>query len=335
MKSGVFVIAEAGVNHNGDIEIAKKLIDAAKYSGADAVKFQTWITDDIVTKDSSMAEYQKNNLKSEISQYEMLKNLELDYSDFRELKRYSDDKGITFLSTADEEKSASFLNEIQDIFKIGSGEITNEPLLRHIARFNKNIILSTGMCYLSEVESAISFIVDEGFDLNNLTVLHATTDYPTAIYDVNLNAMNTISQIHSKIKVGYSDHTLSLVVPVTAVGMGASVIEKHITLDKNMEGPDHKASLDPKEFKKMVDMIREAELCLGSDEKVPTEAELDNRKTVRKSITAACDIKEGEKILREMIQVRRPGTGLPPTDIQRVVNTVSSKAYQEGDVIVL
>jgi sialic acid synthase SpsE len=231
----VFIIAEAGVNHNGDINVAKKLIDAAVYAGADAVKFQTWQTELIVTKNSQQAEYQKKNTGVEESQFEMLKKLELSYDDFVELKVYCDSKNIQFLSTADEEESADFLNTIQDVFKIGSGEITNKPYLRHIARYGKRIILSTGMSTLGEIEAAIAVLTEAGTTRHQITVLHANTEYPTPMQDVNLKAMQTIGHAFG-LSYGYSDHTLGIEVPIAAVAMGASVIEKHFTLDKNMDG---------------------------------------------------------------------------------------------------
>lgn len=270
--SNTFIIAEAGVNHNGDINLAKKMIDVAYDAGVDAVKFQTWKTELLVTKDAKMANYQIDNTQQEETQFEMLKRLELSYADFIELKKYCDEK-IIFISTPDEEQSATFLDGLQDIFKIGSGELTNTPFLRHIAYFGKPVILSTGMGYLSEVEHAIFTLSEAGIALSDITVLHATTDYPTSPCDVNLRAMTTIANAFPGVAVGYSDHTLGIEMPMAAVALGATVIEKHFTLDKTMKGPDHKASLEPDELTAMVSAIRNVELALGNGWKVPTKAE--------------------------------------------------------------
>jgi len=333
MKKNTFIIAEAGVNHNGSYELATQLIDAAIEAGVDAVKFQTWKTELLVTEDAEMAEYQKENTQIVESQFQMLKRLELSYADFRELKKYCDKKEILFLSTPDEEQSATFLNDLQDIFKIGSGELTNTPFLRHIASFGKPIILSTGMGYLSEVEHAILTLTQAGVLLNNLTILHATTDYPTASIDVNLKAMNTMKNAFPGISIGYSDHTLGIEIPVAAVAMGATIIEKHFTLDNTMLGPDHKASLEPKELKEMVRAIRSVELALGTGWKVPTKTELDNRNIVRKSLVAECDIVAGELITAEMLIIKRPGTGISPMRWDELVNSIAKKSYKAGELI--
>lgn len=333
MKYRTFILAEAGVNHNGDINLAKQLIDAAHDAGVDAVKFQTWKTELLVTEDAEMAEYQKENTQQVESQFQMLKRLELSYDDFSELKTYCDNKGITFLSTPDEEQSATFLDQLQDQFKIGSGELTNTPFLRHIASFKKPVILSTGMGYLSEVEHAIFTLEEAGLTRDEITVLHATTDYPTAPEDVNLSAMVTIRNAFPGIRVGYSDHTLGIEVPVAAVAMGAVVIEKHFTLDKTMKGPDHSASLEPQELKAMVLAIRNIEAALGNGWKVPTKTEKENRNIVRKSIIAACDIAEGALLTPDMLEIKRPGSGISPTRWDEVVNCVAKKAYTKGDLI--
>ncbi|MFH0259632.1 N-acetylneuraminate synthase [Vibrio mediterranei] len=333
MNNNTFIIAEAGVNHNGDIGLAKKLVDVAADAGVNAVKFQTWKTELLVTKDAKMADYQVENTQQEETQYEMLKRLELSYNDFSELKLYCDTKGITFMSTPDEEQSASFLDGLQEIFKIGSGELTNTPFLRHIASFNKPVILSTGMGYLSEVEHAIMTLQDAGLALNQITVLHATTDYPTASEDVNLRAMLTIENAFPGIEVGYSDHTLGIEVPVAAVAMGAKVIEKHFTLDKTMEGPDHKASLEPSELKQMVEAIRNIEVALGTGWKVPTPTEQSNRSVVRKSIVAAKVISAGELITADMLEIKRPGNGISPTRWDEVLGSVAKKDYRIGELL--
>lgn len=333
MTNKTFIIAEAGVNHNGDIRLAKLLIDAAVKAGVDAVKFQTWQTELLVTEDAKMAAYQVENTQREETQFQMLKRLELSYADFSELKAYCDTLGITFMSTPDEEQSATFLDGLQAVFKIGSGELTNTPFLRHIAGLAKPVILSTGMGYLSEVEHAISTLRDAGLSLDMITVLHATTDYPTAPKDVNLLAMKTIEQAFPGVIVGYSDHTLGIEVPVAAVALGAKVIEKHFTLDKTMEGPDHKASLDPQELAEMVTAIRNIEQALGNGWKVPTKTEQENRNIVRKSLVAATVIATGCVMTADMLEIKRPGNGIPPTRWDEVVGSVAKKNYQIGELI--
>ncbi|WP_318484949.1 N-acetylneuraminate synthase [Photobacterium leiognathi] len=333
MTNKIFIIAEAGVNHNGDINLAKKLIDAAATAGVDAVKFQTWKTELLVTEDAKMADYQVQNTQREETQFEMLKRLELSYSDFSELKTYCDNRNIQFMSTPDEEQSATFLNGLQPIFKIGSGELTNTPFLRHIANFGKPVILSTGMGYLSEVEHAISTLQDAGLSLDMITVLHATTDYPTAPEDVNLRSMQTIANAFPGITVGYSDHTLGIEIPVAAVALGAKVIEKHFTLDKTMSGPDHKASLEPQELADMVHAIRNIELALGDGWKVPTQTEKDNRNIVRKSLVASKDIVMGSPITADMLEIKRPGNGISPTRWDEVIGSIAKKNYQKGELI--
>lgn len=333
MTNKTFIIAEAGVNHNGDIRLAKQLIDAAANAGVDAVKFQTWKTELLVTEDAKMADYQVENTQREETQFEMLKRLELSYDDFTELKSYCDAKGITFMSTPDEEQSATFLDGLQAVFKIGSGELTNTPFLRHIANFAKPVILSTGMGYLSEVEHAVATLRDAALPLDMITVLHATTDYPTAPEDVNLLAMKTIEQAFPGIIIGYSDHTLGIEIPVAAVALGAKVIEKHFTLDKTMAGPDHKASLEPQELANMVAAIRNIEQALGNGWKVPTKTEQENRNIVRKSLVAGKPITAGSIICADMLEIKRPGNGISPTRWDEVVGSVAKKDYQIGELI--
>ena len=333
MTQNTFIIAEAGVNHNGDIKLARQLIDAAAQAGVDAVKFQTWKTELLVTEDAKMADYQVKNTKREESQFQMLKRLELSYEDFIELKDYCNKKKITFMSTPDEEQSATFLNELQYTFKIGSGELTNTPFLRHVASFGKPIIISTGMGYLSEVEHAITTLTNTGLQLSQITVLHATTDYPTAPEDVNLRAMLTIGSAFPGITVGYSDHTIGTEVPVAAVALGAKVIEKHFTLDKTMDGPDHKASLEPDELQAMVSAIRNIELSLGNGWKIPTKTEQENRSVVRKSLVAGQIIVAGTIITADMLEIKRPGNGISPTRWDEVVGSVAKKDYQIGELI--
>jgi len=277
------IIAEAGVNHNGSLETARALVDAASYAGADVVKFQTWKTELLVSKGVKQAAYQVENTGLEETQFEMLKKLELSYDDFSELKKYCDRKKILFMSTPDETESADFLLSLQNIFKIGSGELTNIPFLRHIGAYKKNIILSTGMATLGEIEKAVFTLVDAGTEIKNITVLHATTMYPTEMQDVNLNAMKTIKKA-LKVDVGYSDHTMGFEVPVAAVAMGAKVIEKHFTLSRDMPGPDHRASLEPEELKNMVKAVRNVEVALGDGLKAPRKLQ---RKTLEKVIFLA------------------------------------------------
>ena len=328
----VFIIAEAGVNHNGDINLAKKLIDVAVEAGVDAVKFQTWKTELLVTKDAKQAEYQTENTQIEESQFDMLKKLELSYADFAELKQYCDESKITFLSTADEIPSANFLVNLQDIFKIGSGELTNLPYLRHIGGLGKEIIISSGMCTLKEVEDALNVLVKAGTSKDNITVLHANTQYPTPMEDVNLNAMITIKN-KLGVKVGYSDHTLGIEVDIAAVAMGASCIEKHFTLDNNMDGPDHKASLNPSELKAMVQAIRNIELAMGSFVKEPSKSEKPNIEIARKSIVAKRAINQGEMLSEENLAIKRPGNGISPMKWNEIVGTVSTKNYHEDELI--
>ena len=327
-----FIIAEAGVNHNGDIGLAKKLIDVAVEAGVDAVKFQTWKTELLVTKDAKQAEYQTENTKIEESQFDMLKKLELSYDDFRELKDYCNERKVLFLSTPDEIPSANFLVALQDIFKIGSGELTNLPFLRHIGSLGKEVILSTGMGTLEEIKDALNVLVLAGTPKDKITILHANTQYPTTMEDVNLNAMLTI-QRELNIKVGYSDHTLGIEVDIAAVAMGATVIEKHFTLDTAMKGPDHKASLNPIELKQMVQSIRNIERALGSYLKVPSISEQPNIKIVRKSIVASYSIVKGELLSDKNLTIKRPGTGISPMKWDEIVGTVALKDYQVDELI--
>jgi len=332
MNNKTFIIAEAGVNHNGELALAKKLIDVAVDAGVDAVKFQTWKTELLVTKNAKQAEYQSINTKKEESQYDMLKKLELSYNNFIELKAYCDAKNILFLSTADETVSADFLNEMQNIFKIGSGELNNLPYLKHIGAFKKNIILSTGMSFLKEIKDAVSILIKAGTLKKNITVLHANTQYPTPMGDVNLNAMLTIKE-ELGVNVGYSDHTLGIEIPIAAVALGATVIEKHFTLDKTMEGPDHKASLSPKELKAMVKGIRNVEIALGKHIKEPSKSEKPNIEIVRKSIVANTNIKKGDIFTSENLTIKRPGNGISPMKWDETLGCRAEKDYCKGDLI--
>ena len=331
--NSVYVIAEAGVNHNGSIDLAKKLIDVAVDSGADAVKFQTFKADKLVSRTAQKADYQKKATSAGESQYEMIKKLELDEVAHRTLISYCNVKQITFLSTAFDHDSIDLLNSFgMPIFKIPSGEITNLPYLRHIGRLGKEIILSTGMADIGEIEDALDVLLNAGASKNKISVLHATTEYPCPIDEVNLRAMQTIRDAFA-IRVGYSDHTQGIEVPIAAVAMGASIIEKHFTLDRTMEGPDHKASLEPAELKAMVRSIRHIERAIGSGIKKPTASELRNILVARESIVAATPILAGEIFSEKNLTVKRPGMGLDPMRWDEVIGTVATRDYQPDEVI--
>jgi len=332
--SKVFIIAEAGVNHNGSVELAKKLIDVAVEAGVDAVKFQTFKAEKLVSKNAQKATYQKENMSdSDDSQFNMLKKLELDIDTHNELIEYCNSKNIMFLSTPFDHDSIDILNDLQlPIFKIPSGEITNLPYLRHIGSLRKEVILSTGMADIGEIEDALDVLVKAGTLKENITVLHANTMYPTPIEDVNLKAMMTIGNTFD-VAFGYSDHTLGIEVDIAAVALGASVIEKHFTLDKTMEGPDHKASLDPNELKAMVQSIRNIELALGSSVKKPSKSEMPNREVARKSIVANIDIKKGDILTEENLAIKRPGNGISPMRWDEVVGSIASQDYKVDELI--
>jgi N,N'-diacetyllegionaminate synthase len=329
----VFIIAEAGVNHNGSIKLAKELIDMAVESGADAVKFQTFKAENLVSKTAEKADYQKKTTDASESQFDMIKKLELDVSAHKELLTYCQEKGIMFLSTPFDHDSIDLLSDLGlQIFKIPSGEITNLPYLRHIGSLGKKVVLSTGMSNLQEVKDALAVLISAGTLKENITVLHANTMYPTPLEDVNLNAMLTI-QKEFGVAVGYSDHTLGIEVDIAAVAMGASVIEKHFTLDKNMEGPDHKASLEPKELNDMVSAIRNIEKALGCYEKKPSPSESINIDIARKSIVSNQVIKKGDMLSEKNITTKRPGTGISPMAWDKIIGTVATKDYQMDDLI--
>ena len=324
----MFIIAEAGVNHNGSIEIAKQMIDKASEAGADCVKFQTYISENVMSKFAPKAEYQISNTGTDESQLEMVKKLELSFGDFRELKQYCDEKGIMFLSTPFDLESADFLNDLgMEIFKIPSGEITNLPYLRKINSFGKKVILSTGMANLDEIQAALDVLKD-----CKVSLLHCTTEYPCPYDSVNMNAMLILKQ-NFGLEVGYSDHTQGIEIPVMAVAMGAKIIEKHFTLDKNMEGPDHKASLEPDELKAMVMAIRNVEKAFGNGVKEPQEAEKKNIDIARKSIVARCDIKKGETFTEENLTTKRPGNGISPMRWDEIIGTVAVRDFQEDELI--
>jgi N,N'-diacetyllegionaminate synthase len=329
----VFIIAEAGVNHNGSIELAYKLIDIAVEAGADAVKFQTFKAENLVSKNAEKAEYQKQTTDASESQFDMIKRLELDIDAHKKLIDYCQEKDIMFLSTPFDHESIDLLNELQlQIFKIPSGEITNLPYLRHIGSLNKIVFLSTGMSNLKEIGDALAILTNAGTLNENITVLHANTMYPTPMEDVNLNAMQTIHKEFG-VAVGYSDHTLGIEVDIAAVAMGASIIEKHFTLDKAMEGPDHKASLEPEELKAMVSAIRNIEKALGRNEKILSPSEEVNINIVRKSIVANQNIKKGDLLTDKNIAVKRPGGGISPMRWDEIIGTVASKDYNTDELI--
>lgn len=328
-----FIIAEAGVNHNGSLKLAKKLIDVASKAGANAVKFQTFKTNKLVTKKSKKAKYQKKLSNKSESQYEMLKRYELSKNDHKELIKYCNLKKITFLSSPFDHESIDLLDSLGiNTFKIPSGELTNLPYLRHIGRLNKKIILSTGMSYLSEVSSAVNVLTTSGTKKSNITILHANTEYPTPIEHANLNAMVNMGE-NLGLKYGYSDHTKGIEICIAACALGARCIEKHFTIDKNLEGPDHNASLDPVELFNMVKMIRKIELALGDGIKQPSKSERKNIKIIRKSIVAKKAIKLGEIFSEKNISVKRPGNGISPMEWDNIIGTRARKEYKEDDLI--
>lgn len=330
-KNKVFIIAEAGDNHNGDFNLALKLVDAAVEAGADCVKFQTFVTEEVVSVYAEQAEYQKNNTGKRESQYDMIKKLELSFDDFKRIKKYCDECGILFLSTAFDNPSIDFLESISIPFwKIPSGEITNLPYLIKIAKTHKDVILSTGMADMEEIEAAVKILKEYG--AGEITLLHCTTEYPAPFEEVNLNAIDTIKNKFN-CKVGYSDHTKGIVVPVAAVAKGAAVIEKHFTLDKNMEGPDHKASLEPDELKKMVKSIRLIEDAMGDGEKKVTKSEEKNKDVARKSIVAKTAIHRGDMFTEDNITVKRPGNGISPMEWFSIIGTKAVRDFEKDELI--
>ena len=327
------VIAEAGVNHNGDLGQAKKLIEVAAKSGADFVKFQTFSADRLVTKKVRKAQYQIQNSQYSESQFEMLKSLELSETMHSELIEESRVQGIGFISTAFDIESANMLLSLgQNIFKIPSGEITNLPYLRHIGNFSKRVILSTGMSNLREVKDALELLEAAGTSKSQVTVLHCTSAYPAPVIDVNLLAMRTIKEALN-VEVGYSDHTLGIEVSIAAVALGATVIEKHFTLDRNLPGPDHKASLEPDELNSLVTQIRNIEKALGDGVKCPMPSELENIDSIRKSIVAKCSIRKGEIFSELNLAAKRPGTGISPMDWNRIIGSVARRDFHVDELI--
>ena len=329
----VMIIAEAGVNHNGSIELAKKLIDVAAEARADFVKFQTFKAETLVTQTADKAEYQKELTGAGETQFDMIKKLELDKEAHLKLIAYCEKKKIEFLSSPFDHKSIDMLAELGlKRFKIPSGEITNLPYLRHIGRMGKPVVMSTGMSTLNEVRDAQNILLESGVKKNDLTILHCNTEYPTPMTDVNLRAMLTI-QDELGVKVGYSDHTLGIEIPIAAVAMGATIIEKHFTLDRTLLGPDHAASLEPDELNAMVISIRNIEKAMGDGLKMPSPSEIKNIPIARKSIVAKKSIKKGELFTEENLTVKRPGTGISPMEWDDVLNQNANKTFKIDDLI--
>ena len=327
------IIAEAGVNHNGSIDMAKRLIEAAAEAGVDYVKFQTFKSEKLVSRHAANADYQKANTGGEDSQLKMLQQLELSRDDHFLLIEHCKKCGIKFLSTAFDLESIEFLHSLNlDLWKIPSGEITNLPYLRSIAQKGGRVIMSTGMCDLSDIEAALKVLTSNGTPEENITLLHCNTEYPTPWNDVNLRAMHDIAK-RFNVPVGYSDHTRGIEVPIAAVALGATVIEKHFTLDNNLPGPDHKASLEPHQLKAMVDAIRHIESALGSGSKQVSESERKNMAIARKSIVAATEIKKGELFTPQNITVKRPGGGISPMKWDEVIGTIASHDYLPDEMI--
>lgn len=328
----VIIIAEAGDNHNGDIRLAYQLIDIAVEAKADYIKFQTFKTEEMLSKTAGMAEYQKKNLQiATDSQYHMVKELELPQESFLKLKEYAENQGIGFMSSPFDISSIRYLDSIgMDIFKIPSGEITNLPYLEEMAQYGKDIILSTGMAEMDEIQFALDTLKKN--KAGKISVLHCNTEYPTPFEDVNLQAMLTIKN-RFNVEVGYSDHTAGIEVPIAAVAMGAKIIEKHFTIDKNMRGPDHKASLEPQELKDMISAIRNIEKALGSIEKKPSPSERKNIPIARKSIVAIQKIKKGDIFSMDNIGVKRPGDGISPIYWHDVIGSISKYDFDEDDLI--
>lgn len=328
----IFIIAEAGVNHNGQLDLALRLCDAAKEAGVDAIKFQTWKTENIVTKSAYLAAYQEKNIQnSGETQFKMLKKLELTYKSFTQIKEYCDKIGIIFLSTPDDEESLVFLMNLGiDFIKVGSGEINNIPYLRIIGSTKMPVILSTGMSNLGEVELAYNILIKAG--VPTLALLHCTTNYPCPMDEVNLNAMLTLKEAF-KCKVGYSDHTVGIEIPIAAVALGAEIIEKHFTLDKSMDGPDHRASLDPFELKEMVKAIRNIEKALGNGIKTPNKSELDISKVILKRIVAKTKIKKGDLFTSENITMKRTDSGFSSSFWDLIIGSISERDFEIDESI--
>jgi N,N'-diacetyllegionaminate synthase len=331
----VLIIAEAGVNHNGSLKIAKQLIDKAVEAGVDMIKFQTFKSEKLVSKSARQAEYQQRNIGKSESQYAMLKRLELSEYDHEKLIAYCQKRNIRFFSTAFDLDSIEYLHSLNlGLWKIPSGEIANYPYLKKIAQYHEPVILSTGMCETKDIEDALNLLTANGLAKEQITILHCNTEYPTPMQDVNLRAMLSIRNQFG-VKVGYSDHTQGIEVPIAAVALGAAVIEKHFTLDKTMEGPDHKASLEPDELKAMVTAIRNIEQALGDGQKHVSASEAKNIEIARKSIVAACAIRKGETYTEQNLTVKRPGNGISPMRWEEVIGKTANRDYQEEEMIQL
>lgn len=330
------IIAEAGVNHNGDLSIAKKLIEVAAKAGADIVKFQTFKTENLVTMTAQMAPYQKINMKTDshsATQFEMLKKLELSEDDHYELIKECQKNNIQFLSTAFDLESADFLHKLgMEIFKIPSGEITNYPLIKKIGSFNKRVIFSTGMAEIHEIQYCLDTLLTNGTLKENITILQCTTEYPTPDSDVNLLTLKTLKDTF-KVQVGFSDHSIGITMPIAATALGASIIEKHFTLDKEMEGPDHRASLDPLELSEMVKSIRRVELGLGSSVKTLAPCEIKNKSIARKSLVAKKNIIQGELFTEENLTAKRPGHGMPPLFWESLIGKKAKLSYRQDELL--
>ncbi len=332
--SKTLIIAEVGVNHNGDIKIAEKLIEAAANAGADIVKFQSFISSELTTDQALQAEYQIKNTKKVNTQKQMLKNLEFNRNQFEYIRDCCVRNNIEFLSTAFDSQSLKMLNSFDmKRIKIPSGEITNFPYLLEIGALGKPVILSTGISNLIEINQAISALLQSGMSKKEITILHCTSEYPAPIEEVNLNAMSTIRETFGT-NVGYSDHTEGIEVSIGAVALGAKIIEKHITLDKNLDGPDHKASIEINEFKMMINCIRSLEIALGSFEKKPSKSELKNKNIIRKSIVASKDIKKGDTFSADNLTSKRPGNGLSPMFWNQIIGDISTRDYKKDDQII-
>jgi len=329
-NSPCFIIAEAGVNHNGKLENAKKLVDIAKRAGADAVKFQTYKSEGVATKKADTADYAKRNIGKNIKQYEMIKKYELKYEDFVKLKKYCDKKNIMFLSTPHSFDAIDFLEDLVPAYKFGSGDITNLPALEYAAKKGKPMIIGTGMSTIKEIKEAINTIKKQRN--KNIITLHCTSNYPCNLEEVNLRAIKTMEKKLDCL-VGYSDHTMGITVPIMAATLGAVIVEKHFTIKKSLKGPDHKASVEPNELKKMIEEIRNVEKALGSYEKKPTKSEKKIMKNVRKSIVAKNKIKKDTIIKRNMLEIKRPGNGVEPGKIYDIIGKKTKREIKRDEII--
>lgn len=336
MNTKVLIIAEAGVNHNGSLDLAKQLVDEAVIAGVDIIKFQTFKTEKLVSRTAKQADYQKRNIGgNEDSQFSMLKKLELNDEQHKILVNYCHSKGICFFSTAFDLDSIDYLHSLKlGLWKIPSGEITNYPYIKKIAQYGEPVIMSTGMSELADIDAAVHVLLNNGLKKEQITVLHCNTEYPTPMRDVNLRAMLEIREKFG-VKIGYSDHTEGIEVPIAAVALGATIIEKHFTLDKTMEGPDHKASLEPQELRVMVKSIRNIEQALGDGHKKISESERKNIDVARKSIVAACHIQTGDLFTEKNVTVKRPGNGISPMRWEEVIGIRAMRDYEEDELIEL